>query len=310
MLTVVRLAATALFVAVLAIVPVSSPTQAAVTNRAGHVVSRSVTFEVENINATSVLCSSDNQSYRLRGTLVGPRSQVLGANAPRVNVLVHDLATGPWFWHLRRHSGVDYASRLAARGETSLVLDRLGYADSPIPDGNDTCLGAQADMLHQVVQHLRSGRYDFVRHPGRETPAAHHVVVQGHSTGAAIAQLEAATFDDIDGLVVMSWSDRGASTRAVDAARVQSSLCLQGRDHARFGGSKRDFRTLFFTTATRKVQRSATSLRQAAPCGDPLSLVQLVSISPLTTAKIEAPVLEAAAARTRQRVLHWLHSIG
>ena len=74
-------------------------------------------------------------------------------------MLVHDLGTGGWFWNLRTHPAYDCATRLAERGETSLVLDRLGYGASRLADGNATCLGAQVDMLHQVVQHLVSGQY-------------------------------------------------------------------------------------------------------------------------------------------------------
>ena len=127
----------------------------------GDVVARDVVIAVENTNATPVACAPDDKSYVLHAQLVGPRHEVLGANVPRMNVLVHDLATGSWFWHLRRHPAYDYAGKLAAAGETSLVLDRLGYGASRLPEGNATCLGAQADMLHQVVQHLRSGRYRF-----------------------------------------------------------------------------------------------------------------------------------------------------
>jgi pimeloyl-ACP methyl ester carboxylesterase len=254
------------------------------------VVTRSVTIEVENTNATPVACTPDNQSYVLHARLVGPRRQVLGANVPRLNVLVHDLATGSWFWNLTRHPAYDYAGNLARAGETSLVLDRLGYGASRLAQGNATCLGAQADMLHQVIQHVRSGRYDFT---GSEqaTPGVQHVVVHGHSVGAAIAQVEAATFDDVDGLVLMSWADSGASARAVDEASRQSTTCLQGQDYVRTGESRKDYRDLLFVTAPAAVQRSALARRDTDPCGDALSLSQLLAASTLTSRRVEAPVL-------------------
>lgn len=258
--------------------------------RSVDVVSRKVVFDLENTNATPLPCLPDNRSYRVRGVLVGPRSEVLRADADRINVLVHDLGTGSWFWHLGQHPTYDYAGQLARRGETSLVLDRLGYGRSPLADGNATCLGAQADMLHQVVQHLWSGSYHF-QDSTKGVPAAQHVVVHGHSVGAAIAELEAATFDDVDGLVLMSWTDNGASSRAVQVASHQSALCLQGQDYARFAPSASEFRKLLFVTAPRSVQRTAASLRAADPCGDALSLAQLVSSSTVTTRQIEAPVL-------------------
>jgi len=254
------------------------------------VVTRAVTIEVENNNETPVACSSDDRSYTLHARLVGPRREVLGANLPRVDVLVHDLATGSWLWNLRSHPAYDYAGNLARHGETSLVLDRLGYGASRLPDGRATCLGAQADMLHQVVQHLRSGSYRFVG-SRQAVPAAHHVVLQGHSVGAAIAELEAGTYDDVDGLVLMSWTDQGASQRAVDEASRQSGVCMRGAERVRTGSSPRDYRKLLFVTAPAGVQRAALTHRDGAPCGDPLSLSQLLLASQVTTRQVEAPVL-------------------
>ncbi len=266
-----------------------SPAPAMASPRTG-VVSRPVRIAVENTNATAAACVPDDGSYTLHARLVGPRREVLGSDLPRVNVLVHDLATGSWFWHLRRHPAYDYAGRLAAHGETSLVLDRLGYGASRLADGDATCLGAQADMLHQVVQHLRSGHYRFAGSRSA-TPAAEHVVVHGHSVGAAIAELEAGTFDDVDGLVLMSWADQGASQRAVDEAGRQSGVCLAGQDRVRAGTGPRDYRRLLFATAPAGVQRSALAHRGTEPCGDPLSLGPVLAASTLTTRQVEAPVL-------------------
>jgi hypothetical protein len=255
------------------------------------VLSRQVVFEVENTNATSVLCVPDNQSYRLRGRLVGPRRDILGHGGPlRVNVLVHDVGTGSWFWNLHGHPAYDYATQLAKRGETSLVLDRLGYGASPLADGDATCLGAQADMLHQVVQHLRSGSYDFTRAPG-SAPAAAHVVTQGHAVGAAIAQVEAATFDDVDGLVLMSWTDGGATSLATRTAARQHAACGSGADYAPYAATASAFRTLFFASAPRGVQKSAVGLRGPSPCGDATSLSALGLGSTLGAGQVEAPVL-------------------
>lgn len=297
MAAVVRLIVLALVAGVFASLPVaasatdrtSSP--ARTSGRTVDVASRKVAFSVENENATPVACHPDGETYRLRGELVGPRSDLFGASMERVNVLVHDLTSGSWFWHLRRQPSYDYATRLAARGETSLVIDRLGYDASSLADGNATCLGAQADMLHQVIQHLRSGHYDLPA-SAELPPAVEHVVVHGHSVGAAIAQVEAGQFDDVDGLVLMSWSDSGASSRAVDEASQQSQLCVKGEDYASFGQGAREYRRLLFATAPRAVQRSATARRNPSPCGDPLSLGQMLSASTSTTTrKIEVPVL-------------------
>lgn len=260
--------------------------------RAGRVVSKAVTISVRNTNTTSVPCVADGRTYQLRGRLVGTRAAVNGrAGAQRMNILVHDFNAGSWFWHLRDHPAYDYATRLAKQGELSLVLDRLGYDGSPLADGRGTCLGAQADMLHQVVQHVRSGTYSFAGDRSRKPVHAARVVLHGHSVGAAVAQLEAGTFDDVDGLVLMSWSDSSASSRAVGAASEQVSTCLQGAGYASYGSTDADYRSLLFRTATPAVQRTATRLRSPDPCGDAISLAATLVASGSAARDVDAPVL-------------------
>jgi hypothetical protein len=281
----------ALLTTLLAALVIAPATPASAAHRSPTVLSRQVVFEVENTNATSVLCVPDNDSYKLRGRLVGPRRDIIGhGDALRVNVLVHDLGTGSWFWNLRSHPAYDYATKLAKQGETSLVLDRLGYGASRLQDGDATCLGAQADMLHQVVQHLRSGSYEFTSAQG-STPAAAHVVTQGHAVGAAIAQVEAATFDDVDGLVLMSWTDRGATSLATRTASRQSAACGAGADYAPFAATATAFRNLFFATAPSGVQKAAAARRDPSPCGDATSLTPLLLGSSLGAGQVETPVL-------------------
>jgi pimeloyl-ACP methyl ester carboxylesterase len=282
---------TALLGAVLAAPPVPA-TSAPATSAPARIVARQVVFELENTNATSVLCVPDNQSYEVRGRLVGPQRAVAGHSGPiRVNVLVHDLSAGSWFWRLPGHPAYDYARKLARAGETSLVLDRLGYGASRLANGDATCLGAQADMLHQVVQHLKSGRYAFTDPDAGTTPAAAHVVTHGHAVGAAIAQVEAGTFDDVDGLVLMSWTDRGATSLATRTAARQSAACAGGPDYAPLAATARDYRALMFASATPDVQRTAARLRVDDPCGDVTSLSPMLVASGLAAAQVDAPVL-------------------
>ncbi|KQW48338.1 hypothetical protein ASC77_06130 [Nocardioides sp. Root1257] len=278
---------TALLSPALVAVVVPTPADAAPPR----LVSRAVVLDVENTNATSALCVPDNQSYRLRARLVGPPRAIQGRSGPlRVNVLVHDEGTGSWFWHLRGRglAGYDYASRLAARGETSLVIDRLGYGASGRP--TSTCLGAQADMLHQVVQHLRSGRYDFADARLGSTPAAASVVTHGLGVGAAIAQVEAATFDDVAGLVLMSWTDRTATQLAQEELARQRAACLTGSATAPAAGAA-ELRHQLFAVAPARVQRAAVARRAAVPCGDVLSRAPMRLASGLGAAQVDAPVL-------------------
>ena len=51
--------------------------------------------------------------------------------------------------------------------------------------------------MHQIVQGLRSGSIG-----GK---AYNRVVLVGHSTGSAVAAIEANTYEDVDGLILTGW---------------------------------------------------------------------------------------------------------
>ncbi len=264
---------------------VPAPSSAAVV-----VEERDVSFVVRNINGSSVPCPSDGRTYTVRGTLVGPADALAASSTSRVNVLVHDITTGGWFWRMPGHPDVDYAARLADQGEVSLVIDRLGYDASPIRSGTSTCMGSQADVLHQVIQQVRAG--------STHVPTPQDVIVHAHSVGAAIAQAEAARWKDVDGLVLMSWSDAGVSPRAIKESALQHAACLLGggragapRGYAWYARTQADFRAIHFATAADDVQGDAAGLRNPDPCGDAISLAQLVVLGNVLTRAIDVPVL-------------------
>lgn len=274
------------FVLVLAGFAVPAPA----TAEPGPTAEVDVSFTVRNTNRSSVPCPSDGRTYTVRGTLVGPADALSAPSTHRVNVLVHDITTGGWFWRMPGHPEVDYAGRLADDGEVSLVIDRLGYDASPVARGTSTCLGSQADVLHQIVQQVRAGTSVI--------PRPDDVVVHGHSVGAAIAQAEASKWKDVDGLVLMSWSDAGVSLRAITESGAQHTACLLGggrdgapRGYAWYGRTQADFRSIHFATAASDVQGEAAALRNPDPCGDAVSLAQLAMLGNVLTRAIDVPVL-------------------
>lgn len=260
------------------------------------VVSRPVSFRVTNTNGTTMPCTADGASYVLRGRLVAQRRELVRPfEIFRVLLHVHDITTGRWFWNLGRHPSVDHARRMAELGHVSVVLDRLGYDSSGgLLDGTGTCFGAQADMLHQVVQQLRAGTYT-ARLPRKKVG---HVVTVGHSVGAAIAQLEAATWHDVAGTAQMSWTNQGPTPAAVLEVQDQHQRCMLGGDgvddranYAFFAAEPATFRSLLFATASPAVQATAVRLRNPDPCGDALSLASLVSTNNALAAEVRARVL-------------------
>jgi hypothetical protein len=262
--------------------------------RSAEVRSSRVRFDLVNTNNSSVLCLPlpDGKGHRVRGRLVAPKAVLSGRQrVVTVNVLVHDAGTGGWFFNLRRNPTYDYATQLAKKGQTSLVLDRLGYGRSPLKDGGDTCLGAQVHMLHQVVQHLLAGRYDHLgARSDSNPPIASHVVLHGHGTGATIAQLEAARFDDAEGLVLMAPATTSPSQIALQAVGAQASTCLSD-SYAPYGDSAADFRKLLFKTAPRSLRKAAVERRNPTPCGDVASLPGALASITVGDREVEKPVL-------------------
>jgi pimeloyl-ACP methyl ester carboxylesterase len=117
-------------------------------------------------------------------------------------------------------------------------------------------------------------------------------VLHGHSVGAALAELEAATFQDVDGLVLMAWSDTGATFRAIAESGRQHATCLLSpTGYAPYGATAEDFQELLFATASADVRATATALRNPDPCGDALSLSTLLVVNNLATRLIDVPVL-------------------
>lgn len=286
LLTPVVAAAVALLVAAGALV--AAPAQASGSSA---VERRAVVFRVvNNAQGTGMSCGADGREHELRGTLVGTYDQINGYDGgTRVNVLVHDAGTGGWFWNMPSQARYDYAGGLARAGELVLVVDRLGYDRSGLSDGRATCLGAQVNMLHQIVQQLYSGKFRYAAGRG-VPPHALSVVVHGHGTGAAIAQNEAGRYDDVDGVVLMSWADNAASSRATQELDRQRRQC-GGRTFATFGATAADYRGLLFASAPSAVRTAAVERRNGVPCGDVNTQGALVGASASNTRYLAAPVL-------------------
>lgn len=241
------------------------------------IVDEAVTFHVKNVNRSQVPCLADGASYDVAGRLVGP--QPLGRSA---TLYLHGLGFGQWFWRFGAVAGYDYALEMAKLGHTSVVIDRIGYGGSGRPNGFQSCVGAQADVAHQVAQALRSGSgYDVA---GGAPVAFQRVALGGHSAGGEIAQIEAYSFADVDALVVMAWADQGTSNLALENFAATGVACLTGGfqdGYASFGQRDADFRALMFHDAEAAVENAATAMRSRDPCGDDGSITNGIVLDQL-----------------------------
>jgi pimeloyl-ACP methyl ester carboxylesterase len=263
------------------------------------VVRRALAFDVTNVNRSTLPCASDGAPYQVKGHLVGPGSKI-GSGAAggslSVTLYLHAFSSGEWFWNFTAVPRYDYAAAMARAGHVSVVVDRLGYGESGHPDGERTCLGAQADVAHQLIGKLRSGDYTV---QGGEAPRFEKIALAGHAPGALIANLEAFSFNDIDALVGMGYSPQ-VSMRAFEQFYTSQEVCDAGGEPAKpggaggyayFGQTEADFRANVFHNANPAVRDAATGLRTRDPCGDSGSLVDALVRDLMSLSQVKVPVL-------------------
>ena len=192
-----------------------------------------VSFQVQNTNTSRDPCPSDGKSYVVRGHLTGPRAAVLGPGPRAVTLYYEGFDSGEWSWRFRVVPGYDYAAEMAKLGQTSVTVDQVGYGSSGHPQGNDTCIGAQADIAHQIIGQLRSGTYSA---EGTSPVKFKSVVLGAHDVGGAAAEVEAYSYDDINGLMVFTYQDQGFTPFVLGIAANAGARCAAGGEPAYPGG--------------------------------------------------------------------------
>lgn len=139
---------------------------------------------------------SSPDSYQIVGELCRPargRSRTL-------QILLHGASFNKEYWDWpyrpRRYSYVHHAN---AAGFATLAVDRLGSGESDRPPGELVTVRASASTIHQLVSAVRSGQH---RDAEDRRLRFDRVVLVGNSFGSNISWTEAATYGDVDGLVL------------------------------------------------------------------------------------------------------------
>lgn len=265
----------------------------------GEVVQRAVSFAVRNVNGTSIDCKTDGASYTVRGHITGT-AQAL-ADPQAVTLLLHGLSYGEFFSNFTAVPGYNFAQQQAEAGHVTVTVDRLGYGASDKPVGQNICFGSRADIAHQMVQQLKAGTYSTTGVGSVKFPK---VVLAGHSVGSIIAQTEAYTFGDIDGLMVLSYSDTDVSLAATAALAIATQQCQAGgmRQHGDGGPAgyvwfgadtpEKFIEAHFYTPgADPTVVNAVAAMRSEDPCGDILSYKKAVAADLANIGKISVPTL-------------------
>jgi pimeloyl-ACP methyl ester carboxylesterase len=245
------------------------------------------------MNRSALACPGDGAAYEVKGHLVGPASEV-GSGAPggrrSVTLYLHGFGFGEFLWSFSAVPRYDYSMALARAGHASVVIDRLGYGASGHPNGNQSCLGTQADVAHQVIGELRNG--DYLLGDGQSL-RFDKVALAGHSTGALIANLEAFSFNDVDGLVAMSFTPQvtlGAFQQFY-ASRVVCNAGGESGGYAYLAQNDAAFQAGVFHGADPAVREAVTRLRTRDPCGDGASIIDALVLDLKSLSRVKAPVL-------------------
>ncbi|WP_232376612.1 alpha/beta hydrolase [Amycolatopsis aidingensis] len=120
--------------------------------------------------------------------------------AETVQLLIPGGTFNSTYWDPPAASGVhSFRAAMNEAGYATLTVDRLGTGRSSIPLGVTLTAIQQAELMHRVVQRLRSGAFG---------PRFEKVIIGGHSLGAAISLIEAATFHDVDGVLLTGLAHR------------------------------------------------------------------------------------------------------
>lgn len=282
--------------AAVALIPAATAVPAAAAD--ADVVDVPVSFQVVNKNRTPIACvpAQDGRTYTVHGRLVAPRA-VLEAPSRAVTLYLHGLGYSSFFFHFTDVPGYDYVTQQAAAGHASVIVDRLGNpAHDDLPDGNRTCLPAQADMADQIVDALRAGTYTA---DGGATSFG-RVVLAGHSAGGFIAQITQYWFRSADALAVISYNDV-PSPYALSTFTTAGGDCLlapkrahgtTGAPHyAAFGRTDADFTRGHFYDIDPAVAAAVLARRNLDPCGDLMSALGALLADQVLTSLIRVPVL-------------------
>ncbi|MFL6292169.1 MAG: alpha/beta hydrolase [Thermoanaerobaculia bacterium] len=118
-----------------------------------------------------------------------------------IQITLHGATYGHVYWDFPfQPETYSYVRRATAEGYAVLNVDRIGIGQSDRPAAAAAVdIAANGYVVHQIVQALRGG--DLVI-PSFGRVTAERVALVGHSLGSVISIQEAATYGDVDGVVL------------------------------------------------------------------------------------------------------------
>jgi pimeloyl-ACP methyl ester carboxylesterase len=111
-----------------------------------------------------------------------------------------------------------FARALTRRGLATFAIDRLGTGQSSKPLSVTLTASLQADATHQVIGRLRGS--------GLDGHSFSRVLLGGHSLGSGVSLLEAATYRDVDGLLLTGFTHRLNVAKLVEIFAIDAYPAL------------------------------------------------------------------------------------
>jgi pimeloyl-ACP methyl ester carboxylesterase len=134
------------------------------------------------------------------------------AEGKTIQVLIHGATYDHNYFNFPYQPGnYSYVDYLTGAGYAVLDIDRIGIGLSDHPaNPEEVTLTSGAFTIHQIVQGLRGGTIASVQF--------RKVMLVGHSLGSVISMIEAAAYNDVDGLILSGFAN--AITQAGENALV------------------------------------------------------------------------------------------
>ena len=148
-----------------------------------------------------------------RETIHGQLCMPAGGAPTTVQLLIHGGTYNRVYWDFpyqpERYS---YQRDMASHGYATFAVDRLGAGQSTKPPSAALLDRVEAASIHQVIGHLRAGRVGGVRFD--------RVVLVGHSLGSGVVTVEAATYHDVDGVILTGTSHLASALEVVKSLTI------------------------------------------------------------------------------------------